>query len=305
MLALTVYSGAWELIEAWWAKEGKKNPHAHLKPDTVSEADEDEEMKDAEPTPEPEPAPKKRGRPSAADRTVERRKSEVKEDADTKKRGRKSNGVTTVSAPPTKKARRTSSPPASVKNEAVETVIHPTKLANWKDRKDWSSYVSEITTIEHDDKKLHVYFKLYVPRCMASAAADAHPGRASKTLAQSHCVLAGSASLARYVSVYVASASSNHMLTVARLLREEPSLALRRGLRRRGQLVKRIATEDSFFALPAHQNLPKLCLASTQYLTHYYYRFILSWLFISNYRLQQAMKAGRETNNRTPCSRAD
>lgn len=118
-------------------------------------------MQEAQPTPEPEPAPasKKRGRPSASSVV---QKSEVKEDAEPKKRGRKSNGATTATAPPTKKARRTSSPLAPAKNEVTETIIHPSKLANWKDRKDWSTYVTEITTIEHDDTRLVVFFKLYV-----------------------------------------------------------------------------------------------------------------------------------------------
>ncbi|VDC03346.1 unnamed protein product [Peniophora sp. CBMAI 1063] len=151
--------GAWDLIEEYWQKRGKKNPHAHLKPEP--EENEDEEMQDVEATPEPEPepapAPKKRGRPSKAASSPERRKSEPTEESEPKKRGRKSNGATTASAPPTKKARRTSSPAPPV---VTETVVHPTKLANWKNRENWDNSIIEITTIEHDKEKLYVYFKL-------------------------------------------------------------------------------------------------------------------------------------------------
>ena len=38
-------SGAWELIDEYWKERGKKNPHAHLKPEP--EEDEDEEMREA------------------------------------------------------------------------------------------------------------------------------------------------------------------------------------------------------------------------------------------------------------------
>jgi chromobox protein 5 len=150
--------GAKELIAEYWARQGKKKGEkGGRKSDTKPKAATRRPVAaSVESTPEPAQATKKRGRDrprakSGSDDEV----GDEEEDVRSRKRGRKSNGVT----------RKASPSPASSSDRAspVVDLLEPSAIKKWGNLPSWERHVEAIDTVEKtDDGDLFIYFKLYV-----------------------------------------------------------------------------------------------------------------------------------------------
>ncbi|KAI9510022.1 hypothetical protein F5148DRAFT_658652 [Russula earlei] len=148
--------GAKELIAEYWARQGKKKGEkAGRKSDPKPKAATRRPVAaSVETTPEPGQATKKRGR----DRPKVQPESdddgaEDEEDTRSRKRGRKSNGVT----------RRASPSPASSSNRASPTVelLEPSTIKKWGNLPSWERHIDVIDTVEKSEEgDLFIYFKL-------------------------------------------------------------------------------------------------------------------------------------------------
>jgi hypothetical protein len=149
------FRGATELIEEFWARQGKKKGNkigrksdpkpksATRRPVAIS----------VESTPEPAQATKKRGRTRT--RPVSDDEGDEEEDTRSRKRGRKSNGTTRKASPSPASSSDRDSP-------AVE-LLEPSTIKKWRILPSWEGYIETIDTVERiGDEELLIYFKLYV-----------------------------------------------------------------------------------------------------------------------------------------------
>jgi hypothetical protein len=149
------FRGAKELIEEFWARQGKK------KGDKIGRKS-DPKPKGAtrrpvaisvESTPEPVQVPKKRGRTKA--KPVSGDEGDEEEDTRLRKRGRKSNGTTRKASPSPASSSDRDSP-------AVE-LLEPSSVRKWKNLPSWEDHIESIDTVERvRSGDLYIYFKLYV-----------------------------------------------------------------------------------------------------------------------------------------------
>ena len=158
--------GAKELITEYWARQGKKKGEkGGRKSDTKPKAATRRPVAaSVDSTPEPAQATKKRGRPKAkldSDDEV----GDEEEDTRSRKRGRKSNGVT----------RKVSPSPASSSDRASPAVelLEPSGIKKWGNLPSWERHIEAIDTVEKtDDGDLFIYFKLYVVLLSTCATPD-------------------------------------------------------------------------------------------------------------------------------------
>jgi len=149
-------AGAKELITEYWSRQGKKKGEkagrkSEPKPKAATRRP---VAASVESTPEPAQGTKKRGRdrqkakPSSDDEGAEE-----EEDTRSKKRGRRSNGITRrVSPSPT---------PSSEMASPVVELIEPSTIKKWGNLPSWERHIEAIDTVERtDDGDLVIYFKL-------------------------------------------------------------------------------------------------------------------------------------------------
>jgi chromobox protein 5 len=159
------FRGAKELITEYWSRQGKKKGEkagrkSEPKPKAATRRP---VAASVESTPEPAQGTKKRGRdrqkankPGSDDEDAEE-----EDDTRSKKRGRRSNGVTRrVSPSPT---------PSSEMASPVVELLEPSTIKKWGNLPSWERHIEAIDTVERtDDGDLVIYFKLYVIRFSAS-----------------------------------------------------------------------------------------------------------------------------------------
>ena len=119
-----------------------------------------------ETTPEPAQATKKRGRDrSKAKPDSDQDDVEDLEEKRSRKRGRKSNGVT----------RKASPSPASSSDRAspIVELLEPSTIKKWGDLPSWERHIETIDTVEKSEEgDLFIYFKLYVFRLSVCPTLD-------------------------------------------------------------------------------------------------------------------------------------
>jgi hypothetical protein len=162
-------SGAKDLIKEFWARHGKKKgERVGRKSDPKPKAPSRRAVAaSVESTPEPASATTKK-------RARGRQKPKVDSDSDgveeeeegrSRKKGRKSNGITRNMSP----SRASSSDRAS---EGIQT-FEPSLIKKWNALPSWEKHLEEIDTVERTpDGDLLIYFKLLVVVPFASAMSD-------------------------------------------------------------------------------------------------------------------------------------
>ena len=161
-------SGAKELIAEYWLRHGKKkSERAGRKSDPKPKAPPRRPVAaSVETTPEPaSTTTKKRGRGRPKSKVDSDDEGADEEDGRSRKRGRKSNGIT----------RKASPSPASSSDRASESIqtFEPSAIKKWGGLPSWEQHLEDIDTVERTpDGELFIYFKLFVICFSACAMSD-------------------------------------------------------------------------------------------------------------------------------------
>jgi|SRR6266850_3105239 len=160
--------GAKELITEYWARQGKKKGEkGGRKSDTKPKAATRRPVAaSVESTPEPTQATKKRGRDRPKPKLgSDDEVGDEEEDTRSRKRGRKSNGV----------SRKASPSPASSSDRAspVVELLEPSAIKKWGNLPSWERHIEAIDTVEKtEDGDLSIYFKLSAVLLSACTISD-------------------------------------------------------------------------------------------------------------------------------------